>query len=289
MEKHVDLHSHSVFSDGTLTPDELVRLAERQGISVLALTDHNTSAGLKEFMEAGKKSDVITVPGCEFSTEWRGKEVHIVGLFFNEKYWNEIEDFVELMHVAKHNSNLILIKNLNKAGYELTYEEAAALTDAEEFNRTHVARVLMNKGYVSSVNQAFEELLTEGKGFYYPAQKITSIAAIRFIKVYGAAAIMAHPLLNLTYQEMMEFLPEAKKAGLDAIETRYTEFDEEMTQTAVSLAEHFELKQSGGSDFHGTTKPGIQLGSGRGGLFVPYRFYEELLDCAKLYNENKES
>ncbi|MBQ1483401.1 MAG: PHP domain-containing protein [Erysipelotrichaceae bacterium] len=289
MEKHVDLHCHSVFSDGTLTPEELIRLAERQGISVLALTDHNTSAGLGEFMEAGKNSNVITVPGCEFSTEWKGKEVHIVGLFFNEKYWGEIEDFVELMHMAKHNSNLILIKNLNEAGYELTYEEAAALTDAEEFNRTHVARILMKKGYVSSVNQAFDELLTEGKGFYYPAKKITSIAAIRFIKVYGAAAIMAHPLLNLTYQEMMEFLPEAKKAGLDAIETRYTEFDEEMTQTAVSLAEHFELKQSGGSDFHGTTKPGIQLGSGRGGLFVPYRFYEDLLGCAKLYNGNKES
>ena len=283
MKKRVDLHCHSNFSDGTLSPTELVKLAERQGLSALALTDHNTSAGLREFMEAGKNSDVITVPGCEFSTEWKGKEIHIVGLFFNEKYWGEIDDFVELMHIAKRNSNTILIGNLNKAGYELTFEECAALTDGEDFNRTHIARVLLQKGYVSSVAQAFDDLLKEGKGFYFPAKKITSMAAIRFIKVYGATAIMAHPLLNLTYKEMFEFLPQAKEAGLDAIETQYTEFDEEMRQMAVSLAENFGLKQSGGSDFHGTTKPGIQLGTGRGDLFVPYEFYEDMLECSSLY------
>ncbi len=283
MKKRVDLHCHSNFSDGTLSPTELVKLAERQGLSALALTDHNTSAGLREFMEAGKNSDVITVPGCEFSTEWKGKEIHIVGLFFNEKYWGEIDDFVELMHIAKRNSNTILINNLNKAGYQLTFEECAALTDGEDFNRTHIARVLLQKGYVSSVNQAFDDLLKEGKGYYFPAKKITSIAAIRFIKVYGATAIMAHPLLNLTYKEMLEFLPQAKEAGLDAIETQYTEFDEEMRQMAVSLAESFGLKQSGGSDFHGTTKPGIQLGTGRGDLFVPYEFYEDMLECSSLY------
>ncbi|MBQ2584832.1 MAG: PHP domain-containing protein, partial [Erysipelotrichaceae bacterium] len=116
MDKRVDLHCHSTFSDGTLTPTELVQLAKQQGLSALALTDHNTSAGLKEFMEAGKDSGVITVPGCELSTEWKGKEIHIVGLFFREKYWAEVEDFVELMHIAKRNSNETLIKNLNNAG-----------------------------------------------------------------------------------------------------------------------------------------------------------------------------
>ncbi len=283
MGRTVDLHCHSNFSDGTLTPTELVKLAEKQGLSALALTDHNTSMGLREFMEAGAKSSVITIPGCEFSTEWKGKEIHIVGLFFNEKYWNEIEDFVELMHVAKHNSNILLLQKLNEAGYDIKYEEAEALTDAGEFNRAHVARVLLAKGYVSSVSEAFDKLLKEGKGFYTPAKRITSLAAIRFIKVYGATAIMAHPLLNLTYTEMLEFLPQAKEAGLDAIETQYTEFDEEMRATAASLAESFGLKQSGGSDFHGQTKPGIALGTGRGDLSVPYSFYEDMLGCADFY------
>ncbi|MBQ6334935.1 MAG: PHP domain-containing protein [Erysipelotrichaceae bacterium] len=287
MNKRCDLHSHSNFSDGTLTPTQLVKLAEKQGLSALALTDHNTATGLREFMEAGKNSPVITVPGCEFTTEWNRKEIHIVGLFFAEKYWNEVEDFVELMHMSKLNSNTTLIRKLNEAGYQVSADEAQALTDGSDFNRAHVARVLLAKGYVSSVSEAFDTLLKEGNGFYTPAKRITSFAAIRFIKTFGATAIFAHPLLNLTYNEMTEFLPLAKEAGLDAIETRYTEFDEEMRQTAISLAETYGLKQSGGSDFHGQTKPGIDLGTGRGDLFVPYEFYEDMLSCAPLYKEDE--
>lgn len=277
MKKICDLHSHSTFSDGTLTPTELVELAEKQGLSALALTDHNTAGGLKEFMEAGKNSSVITVPGCEFTTEWHGKEIHIVGLFFAEETWTEIEDFLELQHLAKISSNHLMIERLNKAGYMVTEEEAAAMTDGRDFNRSHVARVLAAKKYVSSVKEAFETLLKDGGGFYVPAKRITSLAAIRFIKVFGATAVMAHPFLNLTYDEMMEFLPEAKKAGLDAIETRYTEFSEKMTHDAVELAERFGLKQSGGSDYHGAAKPWISLGKGRGNLEVPFTFYEDLL------------
>ena len=285
MNKRCDLHCHSNFSDGTCSPSELVKLAKKQGLSALALTDHNTSKGLKEFMEAGKNNDFLTVPGCEFSTEWNNKEIHIVGLFFNEKYWSEIEDFYEIAHIAKLNSNKKMIDNLNKAGYQITEEEVKAISSEDNYNRAHVGRVLTEKGYVKSVSEAFDTLLKVGNGFYFPPKRITSIAAIQFIKVYGATAIMAHPLLNLTYNEMMEFLPIAKKAGLDAIETHYTEFDDEMTNTAILLAERFELKQSGGSDFHGDTKPGISLGTGRGNLFVPYSFYEDMLSCAKLYKE----
>ena len=282
MNRRCDLHCHSGFSDGSLTPAELVELAEKQGLSALALTDHNTSAGLKEFMEAGKDSPVITVPGCEFSTEWKEKEIHIVGLFFQEKYWNEIEDFLELSHIAKINSNLALIANLNRAGYQVSEEEASALTKGD-FNRSHIARVLMKKGYVHSVQEAFDTLLKEGKGFYTPAKKLSPMAVIRFIKVYGATAVMAHPFLNLSLEELKVFLPEAKEAGMDAIETLYTEFDEETTKTAIALAEQYGLKQSGGSDFHGAAKPDIFLGTGRGNLNIPYSFYEDLLKCADFY------
>ncbi len=278
-DKRCDLHSHSTFSDGTLSPTGLVKLAEKQGIQALALTDHNTSRGLPEFMAAGKRSSVITIPGCEFTTEWNGTELHIVGLFFRKQYWNEIEDFMELSHIAKYNSNLKLIANLNKAGYRISVEEASALTKGD-FNRAHVARILMAKNYVKSVNEAFATLLKPGGGFYTPARRITSTAAIHFIKTYGAAAVLAHGLKDLTGEQMREFLPVAKKAGLDAIETRYSDFDEEMTATAIALADEFGLKQSGGSDFHGQTKPHISLGTGRGSLFIPYEFYEDLRSCS---------
>ncbi len=278
--KTCDLHSHSCFSDGTFTPEQLVKQAKKQGIGALALTDHNTAGGLKEFMEAGRQNDVITVPGCEFTTEHKGKEVHVVGLFFKEAYWPEIEDFLELGHIAKRNSNIQMIENLRSRGYDISFEECAALTENRDFNRAHVARILVEKGYVQSIKDAFEGLLKEGNGIYVKAKRITSIAAIRFIKVFGAAAVVAHPLLNQTYSELREFLPEAKEAGLDAIETRYTEYDEEMRSTAKDLADRFGLKESGGSDFHGENKPGILLGTGRGDLFVPYEFYEQMRACS---------
>ncbi len=277
--RRCDLHCHSTFSDGTLSPTELVKLAEEQGVSALALTDHNTSKGLPEFMEAGCRSSVITVPGCEFTTEWNEIEIHIVGLFFRRRAWDEIEDFLELTHIAKSNSNQRLIDNLNKAGYEVSVEEVSALTNGD-YNRAHVARVLMSKGYVESVAEAFDTLLKPGNGFYIPPRRITSRAAVHFIKSFGAVAIMAHGLKDLTISQMREFLPEVKKAGLDAIETRYSDYDQAKTDAAISLAAEFGLRQSGGSDFHGQTKPHISLGTGRGSLFVPYEFYEDLRACA---------
>ena len=275
--KRCDLHCHSCFSDGSLTPTQLVRLAEQQGLSALALTDHNTAKGLPELMQAGKKSEVITVAGCELSTDYNGTELHIVALFMPEQSWQEIEDFVYLMHLAKHDSNLKLIASLNEAGYAITYEEAAALTDADEFNRAHVARVLCEKGYVSSVSEAFEKLLGEERGYYVSPKRISSLAAIRFIKANGGVAVLAHPFFSMNEEGLLTFLPQAKEAGLDAMETHYSTFDATTTQRAEQLAEQFGLKQSGGSDFHGKAKPDIALGSGRGDLVVPFAFYENLL------------
>ena len=276
MEIRCDLHCHSTCSDGTLTPAELVALAEKKGLAALALTDHNTARGLEEFMAAGEKSPVRTVPGCEFTTDDRGRELHIVGLFFRRDHWPEIEDYVELMHIAKRNANRKMLDQLRQDGYQATFEEVAALAGSEDFNRAHVARVLMAKGYVESVKAAFDGILKEGAGYYVPARRLSAVATIKFIKSYGGVAVLAHPFLNLNEVELLEFLPRAKEAGLDAMETRYTEFDRETTRKAEALAARFGLKQSGGSDFHGSAKPDIDLGSGWGDLEVPYAFYEDL-------------
>jgi len=274
--KTCDLHCHSTFSDGSLTPSELVSLAEKQGLSALALTDHNTGKGLSEFMKAGKNSTVETIAGCEFSTDYEGKELHIVGLFFPESAWVEIEDYVELMNMAKKASNLSLIKKLNNAGFRLTYDEVAKTTDAKEFNRAHVARVLVSKGFAASVNEAFEKILKEKHGFYTPPKRVSSLGTIKFIRANGAIPVLAHPFLNMSYEQLEEFLPKAKKAGLIGIETLYSKFSEEETQKAKELAGRFDLKESGGSDFHGKAKPDIELGTGRGNLCIPYEFAQNL-------------
>ena len=274
--KICDLHSHSTFSDGSMTPTQLIELAEKQGLSALALTDHNTAKGLPELVEAAENSSVEAVPGCEFSTEWEKHELHIVGLFFDRDKWAEIEDYVELLNMAKKRSNQKLIENLNRAGYEITYDEVAKTTDANEFNRAHVARVLVDKGYAVDVNYAFKNILSEKVGYYVPPRRLGSLATIRFIKANGAVAILAHPFLNLNYEELERFLPEAKEAGIDAIETLYSKFSDEQTKQAKELVARFGLKESGGSDFHGKAKPDIQLGCGMGNLEIPYEIKENL-------------
>ncbi|MBQ4248800.1 MAG: PHP domain-containing protein [Clostridia bacterium] len=275
--KTCDLHTHSHYSDGSLSPAEIVALAEECGLSAVALTDHNTAKGLSEFMAAGEKSRVMTVAGCEFSTEHDGTEVHIVGLFLPRECWGDVEEYTKQLLLAKKKSNVSLIDALSGAGYDITYEEAAALTDADEFNRAHVARVLLAKGYVKSTKEAFESILKEGAGFYTPPRRPDALETVRFIKSLGAAAVMAHPFLNLKGDALSGFLEAARMAGLDAIETRYSDFDEAETAEAERLAEKFGLKESGGSDFHGAAKPEIHLGTGRGTLCVPFRFCEGLV------------
>ena len=275
--KICDLHTHSNCSDGSLSPTELVAAAKKQNIAVLALTDHNTTKGLKEFMAAGKTYDLITVPGCEFSTDYGDTELHIVGLFLPERSWPAVEDYVEILKRNKHRSNLLLIEKLRERGCEISYDEVAALTDADEFNRAHVARVLLAKRFVSSMDQAFNTLLKPGNGCYFPSKRPDVLETTSFIRKIGGLAVLAHPFLNLDHAELETFLPQAKAAGMTAMETYYSLFDKIETDEASALAERFGLLQSGGSDFHDAAKPAISLGTGQGDLCVPFSVYETLL------------
>ena len=283
--KICDLHTHSNYSDGSLPPVELVRMAENKGLSALALTDHNTAAGLPEFMKAGESSKVITVAGCEFSTEYtlcaddgesRVQELHIVGLFFDESVWGSVEEYVSEHMKNKKISNQNMIKRLQDAGYDITYDEVSAITDAGEFNRAHIARILCRKGYIERPADAFEELLKEGCGFYIPPKRPDVFETIKFIKKNGAVSVLAHPFLELSVDELRCFLRAAKPAGLDAIETNYSKFDDEMIKQACAIAGEMELARSGGSDFHGDAKPDVEMGTGRGSLEVPFDYYEDL-------------
>ena len=279
--KTCDLHTHSTCSDGTDTPAELVKLAEQAGLSGIALTDHNTVKGLRAFLDAGKESSIVTVPGCEFSTDYGRTELHIVGLFLRERVWPQIEQYAEQLHGGKKRSNELLIERLRAAGYDITYEEAeAAAPDADTFNRAHVAGLLQQKGYVRDRKEAFATLLHENSGFYIPPARPGALDTIAFIKEIGGAAVLAHPFQNLDAAGLADFLPLAKARGLDAIETEYSEFDAETTEAAAALAERFGLKQSGGSDYHGSVKPDIALGTGKGSLCVPFAFLEELRSSA---------
>ena len=275
--KLCDLHTHSTCSDGTLTPTQLVELALEKNLAAVALTDHNTVAGLPEFLEAARGTELEAVPGIEFSVDYGDTELHILGLFVKPEHYGPITERVEDMLRRKEQSNIDLVKNLEQAGIFLSYEDIKAATTTGQVNRALIAAEMLRKGYVGSIQEAFSKYLKQSHGYYNPPKRPDAFETIRFIRSLGAVAVWAHPFLNLKTEEAIrEFLPEACKAGLQGMEVFYPKFDENQTALALQLVKEFGLHPSGGSDFHGENKPDIQLGSGKGSLSLPITLLEGL-------------
>ncbi|MBQ7377293.1 MAG: PHP domain-containing protein [Clostridia bacterium] len=275
-----DLHTHSFFSDGTCTPEEIVDGAIEAGLSAVALTDHNTVDGLRDFIAAARGKDIEIVPGAEFSVDYQGTELHILGLFIPPEAFGRVSERMESVNRRKEASNIALIDSLNRAGYCLDYEEIKGLTPNGKVNRAHIATAMVKKGYIGSVKEGFDTLLSKSAGHYQEPARLTAAEIIAFIKSIGAVPVLAHPFLNLSEQALVGFLSTAK--GLCGIECYYATYDGETTKKSLRIAEQFNLLCSGGSDFHGTTKPDIGLGIGKGTLRVPYACYLALRERAKI-------
>ncbi len=281
MKKICDLHTHSVFSDGTSTPRELIAQAEKIGLSAIALTDHNTVAGLPEFLQAAQGRPLEAVPGIEFSTDYQGMDLHIVGLFVRPAVFAKVDALMEEGVRSKERSNIALVENLARAGCPLDYAAIRAATPNGQVNRAHIAAAMTEKGYTSSIRDAFSRYLDPKFGLYHPPVRPDVFSVIEFIKSLEAVAVMAHPFLKLDEVQLRQFLRQACSHGLDAMETLYGTFDEETTRRAIAVASEFHLLQSGGSDFHGRNKPDLSLGTGRGNLAVPLQFLQELRRAAE--------
>lgn len=276
-----DLHTHSVFSDGTDTPEQIVRKAESLGLSAVALTDHNTVDGLPRFLAAAEDSGITAVPGVEFSTGYEAGELHILALFLRPEHYARISQLVALPDKRKRESNLALAEKLSAAGYPIDYAALEAATPGGKVNRAHFATELMGRGYVDSVEQAFKQLLNPQCGFYQPPKRLDALETIGFIRSIGAVSVLAHPWLNLKTREKLEaFLQKAVPLGLDGMETRYSKFTENQSNLALEIGSQYGLLPSGGSDYHGCRKPDICLGTGRGDLAVPMEYYEKLAALA---------
>lgn len=277
---YCDLHTHSLYSDGENTPEELVELGEGLGLSALALCDHNTTKGLSRFMQAGRGKKVTTVPGVEVTCEFMGKEIHMLGLFVWEDRVEEMEIYMSQIARFKEKSNRKLEENLRKAGLPVEYDKIKAEAGEGFINRVHFARAMMEAGYVSSVPEAFEKYLREEHGIFESPQKLDALEVIDFLLSVKALPVMAHPFLSLNLEELLLFLPKASVRGLAGMETVYTKFSPEERLTAHRLAAQYGLLESGGSDYHGNNKPGIHMGTGRGNLQVPTLLYEKLREQA---------
>lgn len=222
--KLCDLHTHSIFSDGICSPKELLILAQEAGLSALALTDHNTVAGVDSFLEESKNFDIDAIPGVEISSDYEGTELHILALCFDKKYFNTINDFLEVPVKRKEASNKLLADRLIKNGYAVDYDKLKA-SNCGSLNRVHFALELIKNGYVKSIQEAFDTILSERYGLYEQPKRYTAQEVIKFIDSVDAVSVLAHPLLNLSKQELIRFLPKAKGYGLKAMETRYSKYN----------------------------------------------------------------
>jgi len=278
-----DLHTHSIYSDGSYSPAEIISEAKKLGLTV-ALTDHNTVLGLPEFMREAEKQGVTAVPGIELSTEYNGKELHLIGLFIEPEHYETVKKLTETFLVFKEKSNIEMVERLNRDGYDIDYSEVKKMTANGNTNRAHVASVLVKKGYVKTVKEAFDTLLNEKIGYYIPPKRVNFFEGIKFFKNINALSILAHPFLELNEQELREMLPKAIDMGLIGIETRHSSFSEADFVLSHRIAEEYGLLESGGSDFHGSVKPTVLLGVSGGEFSIPVEIYDKLLDK---YNEIK--
>lgn len=276
MEKLCDLHTHSLFSDGTYTPAQLIDTAVDAGLAAVALTDHNTVDGLEDFLAAAEGKPIEAIAGIEFSVDYDGTELHLLGLFLPPESFPAIRALMEDFIRRKEQSSRALTQALCRAGYEISYEKIKAATGNGYVNRAHIAAELTRLGYTPSVRAAFDELLSPAAGYYTEPKRPTVWEMIEYIRSIHALPVLAHPFLNLTEEQLNSFLPEAKQRGLAGMECYYSTYDPETTRLSLEMAEEFQLLPSGGSDFHGEVKPEIYLGRGKGALQVPYAWAQAL-------------
>lgn len=272
----IDLHVHSNASDGTLSPSQVVDLASRQGLRAMALTDHDTLDGLEEALEAGKQYGIEVICGIEFSTSYQGRDVHIVGLDLNPddvRFQEALKEF----QLSRDRRNLAIIKRLQKHGVSISWDAMMENFPDCVWTRAHFARYLMEQGYVSSIKEAFPRYIGDRAPCFVPREKVTPYQAIRLIQDNGGIAVLAHPMLyGLGLEQLRLLFSRLRDAGLDAVEVFYSTNSQEEERLSRQLARDFNLKLSGGSDFHGSNKPDIQLGCGKGKLKIPYTVLENL-------------
>ena len=271
-----DLHTHSVFSDGTSTPAELINGAIDAGLSAIALTDHNTVDGLPDFITAASGKNIDIVLGTEFSTDYDGTELHLLGLFIKPESFSQVSELVQNVMQRKEQSNIEMIESLARVGIYLDYDKIKSSTPNGKINRAHIATAMTEMGYTTSVTEAFETHLSKSAGHYKEPQRLTVWETLEFLKSINAAPVLAHPFLNLKRDELLRFLPTAKEKGLIGMECYYSLYDEATTSTSLRIADELGLLRSGGSDFHGSRKPDIKLASGKGNLKIPYDCYLQL-------------
>jgi predicted metal-dependent phosphoesterase TrpH len=269
----IDLHTHTNESDGTCSPAQLVAEAAHAGVTTLGITDHDTFRGYDQATLPAAGAGLELVCGIELSTKLHGHSVHLLGYFFGEQGLTDFRTWILDLQAARRDRNIRLVARLRELGFDITLEEAEARGRGMT-GRPHFAQIMMEKGYVNSYRQAFDEYLDEAaKGYVYRREPQFSEGVERIRKAGGIASL-AHPVR--VKGDVPAMMRELCDAGMNAIEAYHSDHTARDTKLYLGLAREYGLLVTGGSDFHGAVKPGVTLGRGAGNLEIPPDLLEHL-------------
>lgn len=273
----VDLHVHSTSSDGSATPEQLARIAAEAGLSTFALTDHDTQAGVVTARRAAAEWGVEVIPGVELSLDWDRGGMHLVVLFL-EPGPGPLQDRLADLRAGRHRRNARIVEILAELGIDISLEEVMAVAGGESVGRPHLATLLVRKGVVADLTSAFDQYLAKGRPAYADRARLGPEEAIGLARASGAVSVLAHPhTLGLDRaEEVGDLLERLGAAGLVGLECYYATYEADQRAELADTARRFGLVPSGGSDYHGEYKPGIELGKGRGDLAVAVEVVDEL-------------
>ena len=254
----IDLHTHTQESDGTLTPAELIAEAASRGIEALSITDHDTLAGYEKATGLARDAGIDLVCGIELSTKVDGRTVHLLAYFLNQPPAGSFPDWLREMQASRRERNVRMAEKLRTFGFDISIEEVEQLGRSIA-GRPHFARIMLQKGYVRTIQQAFDDYLDESAKGYVDRYEPTMEEAIRRVRAAGGVTSLAHPI-RVPDQSA---IPAMKDIGLDAIEVYHSDHGHAETEWYRNLASQYGFAVTGGSDFHGAVKPGVEVGCAR--------------------------
>jgi predicted metal-dependent phosphoesterase TrpH len=273
----IDLHTHSIYSDGSNTPAELVTMAVERGLSALALTDHDSVGGIPELLSAAETVPLEPVAGIELSAECRRGTMHVLGYFIDHTCRNLLEK-VKKVRTGRDTRNLEILKKLNRLGFRLMWDDIKKQAGRDVVGRPHIAAALVACGHVKSKTEAFDLLLAKGRPGYIERERYPAEECIELIHHAGGVSVLAHPAtIALPDDKLRTLIGKLKDCGLGGIEVYYAEHRPENIRKFSTWAGELDLICTGGTDFHGTNSPDLKLGTGFGQLRVP----DEALDQLK--------